>query len=848
MATTNFQITDLTEGQSDKVTTINTQTQALEDAITESVTLTVTGDFTITDTDFNGNVRIDLGGTPGAPFTMALPARKKLFVVSNNSGATATIEVDPADDGADGTTVNVSTASSVLLYSDGTNVVSVGPASGGGGGSTLVDWKDSVRVATAAAGTLATDFEVGDTVDGVVLVLNDRILIKDQVTASENGIYIVQATGAPTRATDFDEDAEVTTGAATYVEEGTANGGSIQILSTTGSITVGSTNLTFSSFSGGGGAATFTGLTDTPSALTGAAGQIPVVNSGETALEFGTPVGLGQSVGATRPILFLVNTAGTTNTNGNLTIPFQQEDYDDFNMFDGGVSTTNVTIPAALNGRRVRFSAGFGTFDINGANTCLIAINRNGSSDWVGAPRVQFSPDDTSDNAGMTIMSGWVTVTAGEVYTLQFTTNGSSHDLVANRTWMCVELEETILPARPAPTAFGPTLKSRLELGSNFSTSGTTQQLIPFDTAVFDDADLFSASDNGFVIPAAYNGMRANFRAFLRATTPGTADTQIVITRTRSMVETTFAIASRDSSIIANNQSETGWIDVQTGDIFTIDYSPDSGDVIDAAQAYFTCEIEDPNASQVLNGGGTRLILAADEATADGVGETLSWTSDFNDLNAFDGGNPTRLTVPEGVTRVRVVASITYEGSTVGERVVRVFKNGGTTFPDDAVASGRTEAQNGFWTTYADSGVISVTPGDYFEVTTSQTSGGALNVDASPVTFFSMEVVGAKDTALGINDQVGTTYSPVLADAGDMIRLNNASAITVTIEPDSTTDYGVGTVLTFEQVGAGAITFAAGAGVTVNSRGELLTTAGQFAVATVIKVAANTWTLTGDMA
>ena len=84
--------------------------------------------------------------------------------------------------------------------------------------------KTAVRGATAAAGTLATDFENGDTIDtNVVLVTNDRILIKDQAAPAENGIYTVNASGAPTRATDSDTAAEVTAGAFSYVTEGTAN-------------------------------------------------------------------------------------------------------------------------------------------------------------------------------------------------------------------------------------------------------------------------------------------------------------------------------------------------------------------------------------------------------------------------------------------------------------------------------------------------------------------------------------------------------------------------------------------------------------------------------------------------
>ena len=74
------------------------------------------------------------------------------------------------------------------------------------------DWKQSVRAASTTAGTLASSFANGSVVDGVTLATGDRILIKNQSTGSENGIYTVNATGAPTRATDADASADVTAG------------------------------------------------------------------------------------------------------------------------------------------------------------------------------------------------------------------------------------------------------------------------------------------------------------------------------------------------------------------------------------------------------------------------------------------------------------------------------------------------------------------------------------------------------------------------------------------------------------------------------------------------------------
>lgn len=114
-----------------------------------------------------------------------------------------------------------------------------------------LDWKPSVRVATTAAGTLASSFENGDTIDGIVLTTGDRILIKDQTAGDENGIYIVAASGAPGRAGDANVSAEVTAGMSCLVSEGTANADKVFVLTTNDPITLGTTPLVFTaSFSG----------------------------------------------------------------------------------------------------------------------------------------------------------------------------------------------------------------------------------------------------------------------------------------------------------------------------------------------------------------------------------------------------------------------------------------------------------------------------------------------------------------------------------------------------------------------------------------------------------------------
>lgn len=108
-----------------------------------------------------------------------------------------------------------------------------------------LDVKQSVRAATTAAVNLASQLEAGDTLDtSVTLAAGDRVLVKDQSTASENGIYVVQESGAAVRATDADTSAEVTTGMFTFVSEGTVNADSGWVLTTNDTITLGTTGLT----------------------------------------------------------------------------------------------------------------------------------------------------------------------------------------------------------------------------------------------------------------------------------------------------------------------------------------------------------------------------------------------------------------------------------------------------------------------------------------------------------------------------------------------------------------------------------------------------------------------------
>ena len=130
-----------------------------------------------------------------------------------------------------------------------------------------IDWKASVRAATTAAVTLASDLENGDVLDGVTLATGNRVLVKNQSTGSENGIYVVASSGAPTRSTDCDVAAELTSNFAVFVEEGTLNADQGYVLTNDGAITVGTTALTFTQFTGLGQIIAGTGLDKTGNTL-----------------------------------------------------------------------------------------------------------------------------------------------------------------------------------------------------------------------------------------------------------------------------------------------------------------------------------------------------------------------------------------------------------------------------------------------------------------------------------------------------------------------------------------------------------------------------------------------------
>ena len=231
--------------------TVTTDVLTSGGAFTASAAATITGALTASSTaTISGNTTV--GGTLGVTGVSTLAGITGTGTI-NLTGGTTTVATPTAD-----------THASTKAYVD---QVAQG-----------LDVKESCRATTTANITLN---DVQD-IDGVTLVADDRVLVKNQTTASENGIYVVVSGGDWTRATDFD-GSDVTSGAFTFVEEGTTNANVGFTLSTTGAITIGTTNLAFTQFSSAGTVTAGTGLSKSGNTLSVDAAQTGITSVGTLA-------------------------------------------------------------------------------------------------------------------------------------------------------------------------------------------------------------------------------------------------------------------------------------------------------------------------------------------------------------------------------------------------------------------------------------------------------------------------------------------------------------------------------------------------------------------------------------
>ena len=133
------------------------------------------------------------------------------------------------------------------------------------------------------------------------------------------------------------------------------------------------------------------------------------------------------------------------------------------------------------------------------------------------------------------------------------------------------------------------------------------------------------------------------------------------------------------------------------------------------------------------------------------------------------------------------------------------------------------------------------------QATASQLAGGFIYlwVPGAPAT----QLIFPAESLIssGVREAAGTTDTLVLDDTNGTVRCTNAAAVTVTVPPNADVAFPIGSFVEIIQDGTGVVTVSPGSGVTIDSRGSLTGSAGQYAVLGIRKVATNRWILTGDL-
>lgn len=415
-----------------------------------------------------------------------------------------------------------------------------------------LSWKQAVRVATTTNGTLATAFANGSSVDGTTLTTGDRILIKNQTTQTENGIYIVQVSGAPVRSSDADTGPELV-GATVFVDQGTVNANTGWTQTTDAPITIGTSNIVFVQFSGSGAYTAGTGLT-----LSG--NQFSL-----TSPVLATLGGTGQTVYAVGDILY----ANTTTTLARLA------DVATGNaLISGGVGTapswgkigltTHVsgTLPIANGGTglattpangqidigngtgftRTTITAGTGISVTNGAGTITLA---NTGVTTFSAGTTGFTPNTATagaitlagtlslanggTNANLTAVNGGAVYSTGSA--LAITAAGTSGQYLRSNgaaapTWVTLTNGGLQLYAEnpSSPTAPSATGTNAVAIGSGSSASATNGIALGAGTAA-NVANIFAYANGNF----ATAGDAQNITVMCRNTTTNATTTELFV-------------------------------------------------------------------------------------------------------------------------------------------------------------------------------------------------------------------------------------------------------------------------------------------------------------------------------
>ena len=276
-----------------------------------------------------------------------------------------------------------------------------------------IDFKDSVRAATTA-NIPNMSGAAPSTLDGVTLATQDRILVKNQTTTSANGIYRVSILGSGldgtwVRTTDADglPSGELSSGAFVYVEEGTVNAQNQYVITTAGTITVGTTGITWGLFSGAGKITVGNGLTKT-------ANNIDVTLGASSGLETTSGLALtatGVSAGTYRSV--------TVDAKGRVTAGTTPTTISGYGITDAQASDATLTALAGVTtfSDQIIYATGSDTFSTTGLTSTARSILDDTSTSAVRTTiGVAIGTDVQAYDATLAALAGVTTAADKLVY------------------------------------------------------------------------------------------------------------------------------------------------------------------------------------------------------------------------------------------------------------------------------------------------------------------------------------------------------------------------------------------------------------------------------------------------
>jgi hypothetical protein len=540
--------------------------------------------------------------------------------------------------------------------------------------------KANVRAASIATVTLASAVENGDTLDGVTLATGNRILLKNQSAGAENGVYTVNASGAPTRATDADAAAELFRGFLVYVEEGT-QAGTVWAHTTTAAITLGTTALTFAQV-GSSGTPASSVVSET------AYGQSTAVGSstnyarqdhshGSPALgSSGSTAAAGNHTHAAADIAS--GTIATARLGGGTAdaTTFLRGDQTYATPAGGGGSGNTVTVANVSGSTIPKGSAVYWTAAVDGSGNVKVGKLTSGeASAYFGMLTGDLLAAGTATCQTSGVVTGLDTsgFTAGDLLYL----NGSGVYQLS-QSGIYVHL---IGMVKVSHATTGSILMLRLVEGGDMVLAHAHSR----------------ASDGGqFGVSGAYSLPVFTEVDFTTVPTPPAGD-QIV------------GIDSNDQHLKRKNSSATV-VDIETAG---------GGGAFVGASVY----------------------LSFDQSIANNTNTPASWGSEAYDTDSLHDNavNPERLTV-NATGYWRVSGFVEFDINSTGYRAAYLAKNG--SYENQVVEGPSTSATTQWGAAFSFTKYL--VSGDYLELIVKQTSGGALNLIGTPgETIFQIELVGS---------------------------------------------------------------------------------------------------------